>query len=123
MPQTKHEHALLLQRSEISRLEEALEAAEFNAAEEGVEGVVALETQLAVAAAAVAGLRAEVLTRTATLLAESERARERGHGGKALAFTSPPVRAAGAMTRLANTPSPSPRPWPSNHPDARSWCP
>ena len=75
MPQTKHEHALLLQRSEISRLEEALEAAEFNAAEEGVEGVVALETQLAVAAAAVAGLRAEVLTRTATLLAERERER------------------------------------------------
>jgi hypothetical protein len=77
VPQTKHEHALLLQRSEISRLEEALEAAEFNAAEEGVEGVVALETQLAVAAAAVAGLRAEVLTRTATLLAERERERER----------------------------------------------
>jgi hypothetical protein len=40
-----------------------------------VEGVVALETQLAVAAAAVAGLRAEVLTRTATLLAERERER------------------------------------------------
>jgi hypothetical protein len=46
VPKTAHEHALRLQRSEISRLAEALEAAEFSAAEAGVEGVAALESQV-----------------------------------------------------------------------------
>jgi hypothetical protein len=46
VPKTAHEHALRLQRSEISRLAEALEAAEFSAAEAGVESVAALESQV-----------------------------------------------------------------------------